>query len=54
MFKSIAALELNTAAFREIVDLLGGVEINVPKRMQYHDSTQSQHRFLSRLANLEW
>ncbi|MFM7471421.1 MAG: LCP family protein [Nodosilinea sp.] len=34
-------VRVNTAAFREIVDLLGGVEINVPKRMQYHDSTQN-------------
>lgn len=34
-------IRVNTAAFREIVDLLGGIEINVPKRMQYHDKTQN-------------
>lgn len=34
-------IRVNTAAFREIVDLLGGIELDVPKRMQYHDSTQN-------------
>jgi LCP family protein required for cell wall assembly len=33
-------VRVNTTAFREIVDLVGGVEINVPKRMEYTDRTQ--------------
>jgi len=31
---------VNTKGFREIVDLFGGVEINVPVRMKYDDPTQ--------------
>jgi polyisoprenyl-teichoic acid--peptidoglycan teichoic acid transferase len=33
-------VRVSTAAFRELVDLLGGVEVYVPKRMQYEDKTQ--------------
>lgn len=33
-------VRVNTAAFREIVDLLGGVEVFVPNRMYYVDNTQ--------------
>ncbi len=33
-------VRVSTAAFREIVDLVGGVEVFVPKRMQYEDKTQ--------------
>lgn len=31
--------KVNLAGFRELVDLMGGVEINVPKAMQYTDPT---------------
>jgi polyisoprenyl-teichoic acid--peptidoglycan teichoic acid transferase len=31
---------IDTGAFRELVELVGGVEINVPKRMYYIDQTQ--------------
>lgn len=33
-------VRVSTGAFREIVDLVGGIEVNVPKRMQYTDHTQ--------------
>jgi LCP family protein required for cell wall assembly len=33
-------VRVNTSAFREIVDLVGGIEIDVPQRMQYTDQTQ--------------
>lgn len=33
-------VRVSTAAFREIVDLIGGVEVFVPKAMQYEDKTQ--------------
>lgn len=33
-------MRVNTGAFREIVDLVGGVEVMVPKPMQYEDQTQ--------------
>ena len=33
-------VRISTAAFREIVDLIGGVEVFVPKAMQYEDKTQ--------------
>jgi len=33
-------VRINTDAFRELVDLLGGVEVNVPQRMLYEDKTQ--------------
>ncbi len=33
-------IRFNTKAFRELVDLLGGVEVFVPKDMQYVDQTQ--------------
>lgn len=33
-------VRVSTGAFREIVDLVGGVEVNVPKRMVYEDKTQ--------------
>lgn len=33
-------VRVNTAAFREIVDLVGGIEVEVPHRMQYTDQTQ--------------
>lgn len=33
-------VRINTNAFREMVDLVGGIEVNVPKRMEYTDRTQ--------------
>ena len=33
-------VRVSTAAFRKIVDLVGGVEVFVPKAMQYEDKTQ--------------
>lgn len=36
-------LRINTGAFREIVDLIGGIEVYVPKRMVYSDNTQDLH-----------
>lgn len=33
-------VRVSTAAFKEIVDLVGGIEILVPKAMQYEDKTQ--------------
>ncbi|MEB3357790.1 MAG: LCP family protein [Synechococcales bacterium] len=33
-------VRFNTGAFRELVDLLGGVEVYVPQRMFYEDHTQ--------------
>ncbi|WP_253276434.1 LCP family protein [Synechococcus sp. PCC 6312] len=33
-------IRISTQAFRELVDLIGGVEVNVPVRMQYTDNTQ--------------
>lgn len=33
-------VRINTTAFREMVDLVGGIEINVPQRMEYTDRTQ--------------
>ncbi|NMF83283.1 LCP family protein [Nodosilinea sp. P-1105] len=33
-------VRINTTAFREMVDLVGGIEVNVPKRMEYTDQTQ--------------
>lgn len=33
-------VRVSTAAFKEIVDLVGGVEVLVPKDMQYEDKTQ--------------
>ncbi|NEQ54470.1 MAG: LCP family protein [Leptolyngbya sp. SIO3F4] len=33
-------VRVSTAAFRKIVDLIGGVEVFVPKAMQYEDKTQ--------------
>ncbi|EDX86005.1 Cell envelope-related transcriptional attenuator domain family [Synechococcus sp. PCC 7335] len=33
-------IRVSTAAFKEIVDLVGGIEILVPKAMQYEDKTQ--------------
>ncbi|MGF1571117.1 MAG: LCP family protein [Nodosilinea sp.] len=33
-------VRVNTTAFREIVDLIGGIEVYVPKRMEYTDQTQ--------------
>ena len=33
-------VRVNTEAFREIVDLVGGVEVMVPQRMKYRDLTQ--------------
>ena len=33
-------VRVSTSAFRELVDLLGGVEIYVPERMSYVDNTQ--------------
>lgn len=33
-------VRVSTDAFKELVDLLGGVEVYVPKRMEYEDQTQ--------------
>lgn len=33
-------VRINTSAFREMVDLVGGIEANVPTRMEYTDRTQ--------------
>lgn len=33
-------VRVDTAAFKELIDLLGGVEVYVPKRMTYEDQTQ--------------
>ncbi len=33
-------VRVSTEAFQEIVDLVGGIEVNVPKRMEYTDHTQ--------------
>ena len=33
-------VRVSTGALRELVDLLGGVEVNVPQRMEYQDVTQ--------------
>lgn len=33
-------VRVSTAAFREIVDLVGGIEVMVPSAMQYEDKTQ--------------
>lgn len=33
-------VRVSTAAFREIVDLVGGIEVMVPKAMKYEDKTQ--------------
>jgi LCP family protein required for cell wall assembly len=33
-------VRINIGAFEELVDLLGGVEVFVPKRMSYKDATQ--------------
>ncbi len=33
-------IRISTDAFRELVDLIGGVEVNVPKPMIYEDKTQ--------------
>ncbi len=34
---------INTSAFRKIVDAIGGVDINVPRRMEYDDNWQGLH-----------
>jgi len=39
---------VDTAAFRKIIDLLGGVEINVPADMDYDDPTQNLHIHLKK------
>ncbi len=36
-------VRLDTSALAELVDAVGGVEVNVPKRMQYKDNTQKLH-----------
>ncbi|MCL2420323.1 MAG: LCP family protein [Defluviitaleaceae bacterium] len=36
-------VEIDLDAFREIVDLMGGVEIEVPQRMTYYDPYQDLH-----------
>jgi hypothetical protein len=36
-------VRVSTGAFRELVDLLGGVEVFVPKAMYYVDETQKLH-----------
>ena len=39
---------VDTAAFRKIIDLLGGVEIDVPADMDYDDPTQNLHIHLKK------
>ena len=39
---------LNISTFRKIIDLLGGVEINVPVNMDYDDPTQNLHIHLKK------
>jgi len=34
-------VEMNLAAFRDIVDIIGGVEIEVPRRLHYYDPYQN-------------
>jgi polyisoprenyl-teichoic acid--peptidoglycan teichoic acid transferase len=41
-------VRVSTDAFREMVDLLGGVEIYVPEPMAYDDNTQNLHIDLSK------
>jgi LCP family protein required for cell wall assembly len=36
-------VRVDTGIFREIIDAIGGVEVNVPKAMQYDDYTQGLH-----------
>ncbi|NJR65949.1 MAG: LCP family protein [Leptolyngbyaceae cyanobacterium CRU_2_3] len=36
-------VRISTGAFRELVDLLGGVDVFVPQDMQYVDQTQNLH-----------
>jgi polyisoprenyl-teichoic acid--peptidoglycan teichoic acid transferase len=36
-------VRVDTDAFKELVDLLGGVEVYVPTRMKYTDNTQKLH-----------
>lgn len=36
-------VRVSTGAFRELVDLVGGVEVFVPKRMVYDDNSQNLH-----------
>ena len=36
-------VEIHLDAFREIVDLIGGVEMEVPRRMSYHDPENGVH-----------
>ena len=33
-------VRVSTGAFRELVDLMGGIEVDVPERMEYVDNTQ--------------
>ena len=33
-------VRISTGAFRELVDLMGGIEVYVPERMEYEDQTQ--------------
>ena len=36
-------LRIDTGIFREVIDAIGGLEVNVPKAMQYDDYTQQLH-----------
>ena len=36
-------VRVTTGAFRELVDLVGGVDVFVPERMSYQDNTQNLH-----------
>lgn len=36
-------IRLNTEGVRDLIDAIGGVEIYVPERMEYHDVTQKLH-----------
>lgn len=34
---------INIAGFKQVVDSVGGVEVNVPQNLEYHDPTQDLH-----------
>ncbi|MEO8890451.1 MAG: LCP family protein, partial [Coleofasciculaceae cyanobacterium] len=36
-------VRITTEAFRELVDIVGGIDVYVPKPMQYDDNTQNLH-----------
>lgn len=36
-------LRIDTGIFREVIDAIGGIEVNVPQAMKYDDNTQGLH-----------